>query len=64
MAEWMTDVELAQRLAVSRVTIWRWAGTGRFPRPVRLGTNCSRWRRADVERWESDRLAERNGTPC
>ena len=61
MAEYLTDVELARRLAVSRVTIWRWAGQGRFPRPVRLAANCTRWRREDVEAWERERLAESGG---
>lgn len=52
-----TDVELARRFAVSRVTIWRWSGQGQFPKPVRLGANCTRWRIAEIEQWEAARLA-------
>jgi len=58
MPEYLTDLELARRFSVSRITVWRWAQQGRFPRPVRLGENCTRWRRADVEAWEQARLAE------
>ncbi|MCG5513642.1 helix-turn-helix transcriptional regulator [Ectothiorhodospira shaposhnikovii] len=55
---YLTDVDLARRFAVSRVTIWRWSGAGKFPKPVRLGANCSRWRKAEVEAWEAARLGE------
>lgn len=53
-----TDVELARRYAVARVTIWRWAGNAEFPAPIRLGPNCSRWRMSDVLAWERSRLGE------
>jgi len=52
----VTDLHLAERYSVSRATIWRWAGNGRLPRPVRLSAACTRWRLADVERLESERL--------
>lgn len=47
-AEFVTDIQLAARYAVSRQTVWRWAKEGRLPAPIKLGPNCTRWRFADV----------------
>jgi len=55
-----TDVDLARRYAVARVTIWRWAGEGRLPQPVKLGPNCTRWKGDEVEAAEGRWLAERD----
>lgn len=58
MPEFMTDVELARRFSVSRITIWRWSGQGKFPKPVKLGQNCTRWKRDDVLAWEAARVGD------
>lgn len=58
MTEYLSDLDLAARYAVSRITIWRWTREGRYPLPVRLGPNCTRWRRGEVEQWEATRAAE------
>ena len=41
--EYRSDVELARRFGVSRVTIWRWSSQGILPKPVAIGPNSSRW---------------------
>lgn len=58
MSEYLTDLDIAARLAISRVTVWRWSERGHFPRPIRLGANCTRWRRAEVEAWEEARAKD------
>jgi predicted DNA-binding transcriptional regulator AlpA len=45
---WLTDRDLAIRYGISRVTVWRWARTGRIPQPHRLGPNTSRWSAAEI----------------
>ncbi|MCC3751768.1 MAG: AlpA family phage regulatory protein [Halorhodospira halophila] len=45
------DVDVAKALGVHRATVHRWAQKGRLPRPVRLGTNYSRWRASDIVAW-------------
>ena len=50
-----TDNQLAERFAVSRQTIWRWVQRGHFPKPVALSPGVTRWRLADVEKWEQAR---------
>ena len=44
---------VANRYGVSPNTIWRWVREGKFPAPVKLGENCTRWRIADITAWEN-----------
>ncbi|WP_374763257.1 helix-turn-helix transcriptional regulator [Yunchengibacter salinarum] len=53
--QYLSDLQLADRFGVNRATVWRWVQAGHFPRPVKLTEGCTRWRAADVERWEADR---------
>jgi len=54
----LSDKHLAERFGVHRTTVWRWAEVGDFPKPVKLGPGCTRWRMADVEAWEAGRVGE------
>jgi len=50
----LTSKDLAMELGVAESTIWSWVDrTGRyyvpdFPRPLKIGRNCTRWRAQDV----------------
>ena len=46
--EYANDIQLAQRYAVSRATIWRWHKDGIIPPAIKLGPNVTRWKLADV----------------
>lgn len=37
--------ELAAMCSVSKPSIWRWLAEGRLPEPIRLTSQCLRWRR-------------------
>lgn len=52
-----SDKQLSDFLEVSRQTIWRWVREGKFPAPIKLGPNCTRWRLSDVQAWEASREA-------
>lgn len=52
-----TVKQVAERYGVGPATVWRWSRKGPFPKPVKLGDNCTRWRLADLEKWESEREA-------
>lgn len=39
---------LAGAFETSPCTIWRWAKSGRLPRPVKLGTGTTRWNVTEV----------------
>lgn len=58
MQEYFSDQDLADRYGVSRITPWRWTRAGKFPPPMKLGENITRWARASVEAWEAERAAE------
>jgi predicted DNA-binding transcriptional regulator AlpA len=42
---------------IDRSTLYRGIKKGRFPHPIKIGLNTSRWRRADCER-ALQRMAE------
>ena len=52
-AHWLDVEAVAERFGVSKNTIWRWVREGKFPAPVKLGENCTRWRIADITAWEN-----------
>ncbi len=53
---YLTDRQTADRYAVHRNTVHRWARERvDFPKPVKLGDNCTRWRLADLKDWEAQR---------
>lgn len=52
-AWYLSDNEIATRLGVHRTTVRRWVREGRFPKPVKLGPNCTRWKLTDIEEFES-----------
>ena len=53
--------DLARLLRVSRTTIWRWAKTGHFPAPIKLGPGVTGWRASDVEAWIASRPDSASG---
>lgn len=55
--QYLTDRALAARFAVARTTVWRWLSEGLLPAPVHLTPGTTRWRLADIEAFEAQRLA-------
>ncbi|QOR40104.1 AlpA family phage regulatory protein [Billgrantia diversa] len=49
---WLSVKQLSDRYSAHEATIWRWAREGRFPQPVKLAGNLTRWSLNDVEGWE------------
>jgi len=47
--ELLTRAELLALLRVSAPTLKRWVRAGAFPAPLKLGPNCLRWRRSEIE---------------
>jgi prophage regulatory protein len=56
---YLSDTDLAQRFAVSRVTVWRWTSEGLLPKPVRIGKGCTRWPASEIAEAEARWLKER-----
>jgi prophage regulatory protein len=50
---YLSDRQVAARYGISRGTVWRWVESDPgFPKPVSLSPGCTRWRLADLVRWE------------
>lgn len=43
--------ELAERLGVSRVTLWRWERAGELPPKRRIGPNVVGWLQSEIDEW-------------
>jgi prophage regulatory protein len=54
---------LQKRLGVSRSSLWSWVKQGLFPKPIKLGKNCTAWNSADIDNWISERksISEKGG---
>lgn len=52
---YFSAAQLARRYSVHVVTVWRWAQTGRLPRPIRLTPRTTRWRKDQIEASEAER---------
>ena len=57
----LPKVETAARAGVSHSYLYELISTNRFPRPVKVG-RASRWVSTEVDRWITERIAERDGT--
>ncbi len=56
----ITVKQVAERLTVSRATVWRYvAKKSDFPQPIKLSPGCSRWRDDEIEQWMEIRDLER-----
>ena len=47
--------ELAARYGVNRSSLYKWVKSGEYPKPIKIGPKFTRWRREDVQRYESSR---------
>lgn len=50
---YISAAQLAKRYGIHVVTVWRWAQIGRIPQPVRLTPRTTRWRKDEIEAYET-----------
>lgn len=48
--------QLQERLKISRSTIWSWCKQGKFPKPIKLGENCTAWNSKDIDKWLEQKI--------
>jgi prophage regulatory protein len=48
--------QLKEKLSVSRSSIWSWVKDGSFPKPIKLGKNCTAWNSEDIHAWVRSRI--------
>ena len=49
--QWLTAVQLAEKLGISRWTVGYWRRKGFGPKPVKLTASLTVYELAEVERW-------------
>lgn len=49
--------KLAERLGISRVTLWRWERKGLLPPKRRVGPNVVGWLEAEIDEWFAAKTA-------
>ena len=52
--------ELTSRTGHSRSRLYREIKEGKFPKPVKVGSNAVAWLESEVEEWIADRIAARD----
>ena len=61
---YFSAADLAERYSCHPITIWKWAASGRLPKPVKLlGSRCTRWRSDDIEAYERESPSPRRNAP-
>jgi prophage regulatory protein len=50
---YLTVAQVAKRPGISPDTVWRWAGAGDFPKPLKMGPNTTRWKLSDIHSYEA-----------
>ena len=43
-----------EKTGLSKTTIYRFIGEGKFPAPVRIGERATGWHEADITQWMSE----------
>lgn len=51
--------ELAKRLGVARVTLWRWERKGILPAKVCYGPNSTGWLSSTIDQWWNEKSGKR-----
>ena len=53
----MRPAQVAERLGIHRVTLYKWIRSGHFPPPAQLGPNTVAWSADAVEAWVAEKFA-------
>jgi prophage regulatory protein len=61
----MTDIflrgkDVTRVTGLSRSMRYRLIDLGEFPQPIKISERCVAWSAAEIERWQQERIAERN----
>lgn len=56
--------DVVARAGVCSMTVRRWAAAGKFPRPIKLGSNSIGFLSDEIDAWINGRCAERDRAPA
>ena len=49
---YLNRLDVLDRYGIGSSTLYRWIGSGYFPKPMRFGSRCIRWKTQDLEAWD------------
>ncbi len=50
--------DVAVKVGLSQQHIYKLVSEGRFPKPIKLGTNAVRWLERDIDRWIREKVKQ------
>ena len=52
--------QVLERVPVGRSTLYNWVKTGRFPKPIQIGTRCAVWHEEYIDNWIEEKKEKRS----
>lgn len=49
MEQYLRDKQVAEKLSMSRASVWRLAKAGKLPAPIKLSERVTVWRASEIE---------------
>ena len=59
MSRLITINDVAERVGVSKRTVYRWINEGNFPTPMELSARIRKWTEQEVEDWIKKKVEQR-----
>lgn len=58
---YVTDLHAARFIGTTQKSIWVWSKMGKFPAPIKVSANITRWRAEEVRAYLDERSSARIG---
>lgn len=58
---YVSDLHVARFIGTTAKTVWKWSSEGKFPAPIKVSANITRWRADEVRDHLAERSAAREG---
>jgi prophage regulatory protein len=58
--EFLRDADVTRVTGIPRSSRYRMIESGQFPKPIKLAARSVGWSAAEIEKWQRDRIAERD----
>lgn len=49
--QYLRPKDLANQLGISVSSLWRWARTGKIPKPIKLSERVTAWSSTEINSW-------------
>ncbi|ENH5658089.1 AlpA family phage regulatory protein [Escherichia coli] len=56
--QYLRPKDLANQLGISVSSLWRWARTGKIPKPIKLSERVTAWSSTEINSWLEAKSAD------